>query len=60
MLVAILAILPLFVIFNMIHINFTIGFSVTLIEGGIVLIPSFLLFITTNFQVNGHFDSDFV
>lgn len=33
MLVAILAILPLFVIFNMIHINFTNGFSVTLIEG---------------------------
>jgi len=33
MLVAILAILPLFVIFNMIHINFTNGFAVTLIEG---------------------------
>ena len=33
MIVAVLAFLPLLVIFNMIHINFTDGFSITLIEG---------------------------
>jgi sulfoxide reductase heme-binding subunit YedZ len=33
MLVALLAILPMFVIFNMINIDFTDGFSITLIEG---------------------------
>ncbi len=33
MIVAVLAFLPLLVIFNMMHINFTDGFSITLIEG---------------------------